>query len=155
MTYFMIVAGGFLFATCLQFLFQMHQMKSFNVCYGRLRRMGRVAIGKSRGFFYAGAIVLLAIDQDGIILDGAYMKGFTMLAKFKDWDHFKGYDVGKLTETDCKSLPVPLRRASLDASKSYNIIMSGGEVKEKPGLITGAIQKVGGVIYGTSRKEKA
>ena len=78
-----------------------------------------------------------------------------MLAKFKDWDHFIGYDVGKLTETDCKSLPVPLRRASLDASKSYNIIMSGGEVKEKPGLITGAIQKVGGVIYGTSRKEKA
>jgi hypothetical protein len=33
--------------------------------------------------------------------------------------------------------------------------MSGGEVKERPGLITGAIQKVGGAIYGTSRKKKA
>lgn len=153
MTYFWIVAIGFLFASCLQFLFQMYQMKSFNICYGRLRRQGRVAIGKSRGFFYAGCIVMFAIDQDGIIIDSAYMKGFTMLAKFKDWDFFNGHDVGAITEEDCKGLPVPLKRASLDASKSYIIIMSGGEVKERPGLITGAIQKVGGVIYGTSRKQ--
>ncbi len=155
MSYFMIVAIGFLFATCLQFLFQLHQMKSFNVYYGKLRRQGRVAIGKSRGFFYAGAIVMLAIDENGIIIDGSYMKGFTMLAKFKEWKYFIGHDVGAITQEDCEELPVPLRRASLDASKSYNIIMSGGEVKEKPGLITGAIQKVGNVVYGTSRKKKA
>jgi DNA-binding transcriptional regulator of glucitol operon len=155
MSYFMIVAVGFLFATCLQFLFQMYQMRSFNVCYGRLRRKGRVAIGKSRGFFHAGAIVMFAIDSEGIVIDGSYMKGFTMLAKFKDWNYFDGHDVGAIETEDCKKLPVPLRRASLDASKSYNIIMSGGEVKERPGLITGAIQKVGGAIYGTSRKKKA
>lgn len=154
MTYFMIVAVGFLFATCLQFLFQMVQMKSFNICYGKLRRQGRVAIGKSKGFFHAGAITMFAIDQDGIIIDGSYMKGFTMLAKFKDWDYFNGKDVGKITEEDCKKIGVPLKRASLDASSNYNIIMSGGEIPEKQGLITGALCKVADVVYG-NRKKKA
>lgn len=152
MSYFMIVAIGFLFALCLQFVFQMWQMKSFNIYYGKLRRKGRVAIGKSKGGFYAGAIVMFAIDQDGIIIDGSYMQGFTMLAKFKPWDRFNGYDVGGFTLENSKELPVPLRRAVADASSNYNVIMSGGEIEQKQGPISSALSKVSNVVYGSSKK---
>ena len=29
---------------------------------------------------------MFAIDQDGVIIDGCFMRGFTMLARFKNWD---------------------------------------------------------------------
>ena len=66
----------------------MVQMKSFNKFYTKLRKKGRVAIGKAKGGFHAGAIVMFAIDQDGVIIDGCFMRGFTMLARFKNWDFF-------------------------------------------------------------------
>ncbi len=48
MSYFMIVAVGFLAALSLQFLMQMVQMKSFNKYYTKLRKMGRVALEKQK-----------------------------------------------------------------------------------------------------------
>ena len=45
---FMVIAVAMLAAFCLQFLFQMVQMKSFNKFYTKLRKKGRVAIGKRR-----------------------------------------------------------------------------------------------------------
>ena len=149
MSYFMIVAVGFLAALTLQFLFQMVQMKSFNKYYTRLREMGRVAIGKAKGGFHAGAIVMFAIDQNGIILDGCFMRGFTMFARFKDWDFFNGINVGTITKEDCATIGVSLRRAALNASSNYNTIMSGGEVLEKPGLLT----RIGDKIYGVNKKK--
>ena len=74
---FMVIAVAMLTAFILQFLFQMVQMRSFNKYYTRLRKMGRVAIGKAKGGFHAGAIVMFAIDQDGVILKGCFMRGFT------------------------------------------------------------------------------
>lgn len=148
MSYFMIVAVGFLTALLLQFLFQMIQMKSFNKYYTRLRKIGRVAIGKAKGGFHAGAIVMFAIDQDGIILDGCFMRGFTMFARFKDWNFFDGFDVGKIQKEDCRTIGVPLRRAVLDASSNYNTIMNGGEILEKPGLLT----RIGDRVFGVNKK---
>ena len=46
---FMVIAVAMLAAFCLQFLFQMVQMKSFNKFYTKLRKKGRVAIGKAKG----------------------------------------------------------------------------------------------------------
>ena len=98
---FMVIAVAMLAAFCLQFLFQMVQMKSFNKFYTKLRKKGRVAIGKAKGGFHAGAIVMFAIDQDGVIIDGCFMRGFTMLARFKNWDFFNGIDVGTIKKDDC------------------------------------------------------
>ena len=56
----MVIAVAMLAAFCLQFLFQMVQMKSFNKFYTKLRKKGRVAIGKAKGGFHAGAIVMFA-----------------------------------------------------------------------------------------------
>ena len=49
---FMVIAVAMLAAFCLQFLFQMVQMKSFNKFYTKLRKKGRVAIGKAKGGFH-------------------------------------------------------------------------------------------------------
>ena len=43
---FMVIAVAMLAAFCLQFLFQMVQMKSFNKFYTKLRKKGRVAIDR-------------------------------------------------------------------------------------------------------------
>lgn len=149
MSYFMIIAVAMLTAFVLQFLMQLVQMKSFNKYYTKLRRMGRVAIGKAKGGFHAGAIVMFAIDQDGVIIKGCFMRGFTMFARFKDWDFFNGIDVGTITKEDCNTIGISLRRAVLNASSNYNTIMSGGEVLEKPGLLT----RIGDRIYGVNRKK--
>ena len=119
---FMVIAVAMLAAFCLQFLFQMVQMKSFNKFYTKLRKKGRVAIGKAKGGFHAGAIVMFAIDQDGVIIDGCFMRGFTMLARFKNWDFFNGIDVGTIKKDDCATIGVSLRRAVLNASSNYNTI---------------------------------
>lgn len=77
---FMVIAVAMLAAFCLQFFIQMVQMKSFINFISKLQKKGRVAIGKAKGGFHAGAIVMFAIDQDGVIIDGCFMRGFTMLA---------------------------------------------------------------------------
>lgn len=92
---------------------------------------------------------MFAIDQDGVILKGCFMRGFTMLARFKDWDFFNGIDVGTITKNDCATIGVSLRRAVLNASSNYNTIMSGGEVLEKPSLFT----RIGDKIYGVNKKK--
>ena len=138
---FMVIAVAMLAAFCLQFLFQMVQMKSFNKFYTKLR--------KAKGGFHAGAIVMFAIDQDGVIIDGCFMRGFTMLARFKNWDFFNGIDVGTIKKDDCATIGVSLRRAVLNASSNYNTIMSGGEVLEKPSLFT----RIGDKIYGVNKKK--
>ena len=135
---FMVIAVAMLAAFCLQFLFQMVQMKSFNKFYTKLRKKGRVAIGKAKGGFHAGAII-----------DGCFMRGFTMLARFKNWDFFNGIDVGTIKKDDCATIGVSLRRAVLNASSNYNTIMSGGEVLEKPSLFT----RIGDKIYGVNKKK--
>lgn len=149
MSYFMIIAVAMLTAFILQFLMQMVQMKSFNKYYIKLRKIGRVAIGKAKGGFHAGAIVMFAIDQEGVIVEGCFMRGFTMFARFKDWDYFNGSNVGTIVKEDCEKIGVSLRRAVLNASSNYNTIMSGGEVLEKPGLLT----RIGDRIYGVHKKK--
>ena len=76
MSYYLLIAGALLTAFILQFLFSMVQMKGFNVHYGRMRKIGRVAIGKSKGGFHAGAMVMFAIDKRGMIKEGCFMRGF-------------------------------------------------------------------------------
>lgn len=126
--WFLLICFGVAFLA--QYALGIMQMKSFTVSFGKLRRQGKVAIGKKKGAFRAGSIVMFAVDNKGIILDSSYMSGVTVLAKFKKLKGFEGLDVAKLQEKDTKGFPKQVREAILEASSNYNIIMSGGEVKE-------------------------
>jgi glucitol operon activator protein len=128
--WFLIICFGTAFI--LQYVLTFIQMKSFTTHYSKLRRKGRVAIGKVKGGFNAGSIAMFAIDQDGIILEGSYMQGITVFARLKELKGFEGKDVGVLTKADCKNLAKPLTKAVLEASSNYKVIMGGGEVAEAP-----------------------
>lgn len=130
-----LLGGGYL----LQCFFGLMQMKDFSKAFSPLRKMGRVAIGRTNGGLRAGAIVMFAIDENGIILKAKRMMGVTVLAKFKDFTGFEGKNVGELTQADVEKLPKPLRKAILDATMNYNIIMSGGEIPPRLSLF----QKIG------------
>lgn len=128
---FWIVAFLLLISYILQCCFGIMQIKDFNKAYTTLKKQGRVAIGRIKGIFRAGAIVMFAIDENGFILDGAYMMGVTIFAKFKEFSLLNGENIGELKENKFCNLAKPLRRAILDSSNNYNIIALGGEIPEK------------------------
>ena len=107
-------------------------IKQDTINFGKLRRQGKVAIGKKKGAFRAGSIVMFAVDENGIILDSSYMSGVTVLAKFKKLKGFEGLNVSTLKKEDTKGFPKQVQDAILEASSNYNVIMSGGEVPEPP-----------------------
>ena len=130
-----LMGGGYI----LQCLFALKQMKEFSKSFSAMRKLGRVAIGRTTGILQAGAIVMFAIDEEGVILQGKRMMGVTVLAKFKEFNQFVGKNVGEIAEEDTRGLARPLRKAVLDASMNYNIIMSGGQIPPRLSLF----QKIG------------
>ena len=130
----------FCIAFALQYLLTFLQMKHFMASYRRLRQKGRVAIGKARGAFRAGAIAMFAIDGSGSILEGSYLQGVTVFARARVLKGFEGMDVGDLKPRDCKRMRLsgPVTKAVLEASSNYRILMSGGELKEEPAPLTKA-----------------
>lgn len=131
----------FCIAFALQYLLTFLQMKSFMGSYKVLRQKGRVAIGKARGAFRAGAIAMFAIDGGGNILEGSYMQGVTVFARVRTLKGFEGMDVGALQKEDCQRmhLPKPITKAVLEASSNYRILMAGGELVEEPAPLTKAV----------------
>lgn len=124
----------FCIAFALQYLLTFLQMRSFMGAYRNLRQRGRVAIGKSKGAFHAGAIAMFAIDGGGNILGGSYIQGVTVFAGVRTLGGFEGMDVGAIQKEDCRSrrLSGPVTKAVLEASSNYRILMSGGELPEEP-----------------------
>jgi glucitol operon activator protein len=130
----------FCIAFALQYLLTFLQMRSFMSSYRKLRKKGRVAIGKARGAFRAGAIAMFAIDGSGSILEGSYLQGVTVFARVRALRGFEGMDVGAIQKGDCQRmhLPTPITKAVLEASSNYRILMSGGELTEEPAPLTKA-----------------
>ena len=90
----MILFGAFCAAAyVLQILLGLKQLKNFNVTYGQLRKMGRVAIGRRSGKIKSGTIVLFALDKKGKVLAAKKMQGVTILARFKDMPAYIGQDI--------------------------------------------------------------
>ena len=100
--YFLIAAAVVVWI--LQTVFGLWQFKKFNRHLKNLRQVGRVAIGRARGRFSAGVLILFVIDSDCKILKGEIMKGRTILADFKPFEKFNGLTLFELDEKLCKSL---------------------------------------------------
>ena len=77
----------------LQMLLGFRQIKQFNQVYTRLRRQGRVAIGRRSGKIRSGTIVLFALDASAHVLDAQKMQGTTILASFKPMPDYIGQDI--------------------------------------------------------------
>ncbi|MDO5328883.1 MAG: transcriptional regulator GutM [Coriobacteriia bacterium] len=131
-------------AFLLQTAFSMLQMKHFSHEFVKLKKKGRVAVGRKNGAFFAGAIVMFQIDGDGIIQQAKYMEGVTVLARFKDLPGFEGKDISKLTEKDGPEKHRNLKKAIADAANNYNTYEGGGVIENPPSLF----KKIGNLIKG-------
>ena len=75
---------------------------------------------------------MFLIDENGIIREGKQLTGVTSFARVKPLDGFEGKFVGGLTENDLPRHGKNLRKAILDAKETYNKVMNGEIVPDKP-----------------------
>ena len=111
----------------LQLVLSILQFRRFAAHVKEMRREGRVAIGKAKGRFAAGAIVLFVIDPACNIVRGAIMKGVTVFAGFRPFDDFNGRNLLDLAEADVAAYDRQTRRAVLGAREEYIIYQEQGE----------------------------
>ena len=124
----LFVAAMFL----LQAILSSIQISHFNKEFIKLRRRGKVACGRQSGGFHAGAIVMFLLDESGVIQEGKMLMGVTCLARVKPLPGFEGKFVGALTEDDLPRHGKNLRKAILDARDTYNKVMRGEIVPDRP-----------------------
>ncbi|MDR5586275.1 MULTISPECIES: transcriptional regulator GutM [Clostridium] len=103
----------------LNFIFGLIQIKDFNKNYIELRRLGKVAIGRKKGMINSGTIVLIRIQDDGLILESRKMQGVTVAARVKQFKGLENMYIDSIEENDLKEFNKPLKRAILDAVKNY------------------------------------
>ena len=135
----------FILAFILQYALTYVQLNSFKRSYSKLRRIGRVLIGRKKAASREGAIVkmdiykndkfvMLAIDDNDKVITGEAMQGVTVLARFKKFEYFNGLKVGTINREDCKAikLSASLTSAVLDGVVNYKTISAGGQVEMEP-----------------------
>lgn len=105
----------------LQTALTLWQFRLFNRRLKELRQSGPVAIGKAKGRFLAGAIVLLCIDADCCIVKGEIMEGVTVFAKCRPFSALNGLNLLDLSEALCEEQGLTRQqiKAALSARQDY------------------------------------
>ena len=109
------------------------QFKKFNNHIRELRQEGRVAIGRARGHFMAGVLVLFIIDDECRIIRGEIMEGRTVFAGFSPFEHFNGLTLFELSEDLCKSMKLSKQQTTAVISaqqeyESYKLMKAEGNL---------------------------
>lgn len=141
-----VIAVAFL----VQFVLSSFQMKNFNNEFVKLRKQGKVAIGRKSGGFHAGAIVMFQIDDDGIIQESRKIEGTTFIARVKNYPGFEGKYVGGLTADDVAKGHRNLKKAVEDAASNYKAYLAGEEIPNPPSNF----QKVGNLVKNVVNSKK-
>lgn len=115
----------------LNFLLGLLQIKDFNKNYIELRRLGKVAIGRKKGRITSGTIVLIRINDGGLIEESRMMQGVTVAARVKNFYGLENKYIWQLEECDLKKFNKPLKKAILDAVKNYKTFKSEEVSREK------------------------
>ena len=76
------------------------QAKDFTISFNEIRKFGNVSVGKDKQYFIYGVILILACDNNGYITKGKIMKGFSVFARFKDFDVLNGQSIYDLKEEE-------------------------------------------------------
>lgn len=143
----LVLAGAFLLQTVLSYF----QMRYYTKEFVRLRKIGRVVIGRKRGMISAGTLVLFAIDAEGVILTASRIQGVTVFARGRQINRYDGKPIASLTAEDCQDENKLMQKAILNAVSNYNTIMSGGQIPPSPSFF----QKIGLFFKQRVAKSKA
>lgn len=129
-------------AYLLQAILGFRQIKHFNNIYQSLRKKGKVAIGRRKGRFKAGTLVLFAVTDGGRILDAKKMQGVTVLAKFHSLPQFLGEDIHYLDTYNplVRKENKLLQQAMENAREVFLRVESGNYEEEKP------LSPLGGIV---------
>lgn len=120
-------------AYILQIFLGMKQIKDFNAVYIRMKRKGKVAIGRRPGKIASGTILLLGVTADGIIQEAEMMQGTSILARFKARPQFVGIDIHELLEAPMLARENKLtRQAAANAQKIYLEVERGNHIEDRP-----------------------
>jgi len=103
----------------LQLILGLWQFRRFNAHVKELRRLGRVAIGKAKGGFRSGAVVLICIDRIGQIVYSEKMSGRTVFAGFQEMPELNGKMLPEISKKDCEDLGKQVTAAVLNARQDY------------------------------------
>lgn len=137
-------------AMAAQFALTYCQMRDFSREFAKLKRRGRVTVGRKSGGFHAGAIVMFLLDGDGIILEGKALEGVSSFARVKDLPGYEGRDICDLRASDAPKGHRNLGKALEDAARSYGLYVSGKPIPEP----VSPIQSVGKVMGGLLGRER-
>lgn len=143
--WYLVIGCGCLFL--LQMALGLIQSQAFSNTFVTLRRMGdKVATGKHKALFSAGAIVLFATTNNGRIIAGKSIRGVTIFARFKPLDAFNGQ---RLTHLDSELLakqPPAIRAAIANAQETWIAVHKGKEPVEPPEAFFAFITQVQGKV---------
>ena len=78
----------------LQTILTLQQVKKFNFELKKLQKLGTLSIGKYKGAFFSGCIIVIA-SKNNIIQSTKILEGFSVLSKVKNYTALNGL---KLTE---------------------------------------------------------
>ncbi|MBT2572929.1 transcriptional regulator GutM [Bacillus sp. ISL-51] len=121
-------------AWLLQSAFGFLQIRHFNQEYAKLRKLGRVVIGKRTARVQAGTVVMFAIDGKNRITAAKKMQGLTVFSRIRQLEGFNGKYFPALTEEDISTADRLTQIAIRDALNSYHILSKGGELQQKKSL---------------------
>ncbi|WP_161879727.1 transcriptional regulator GutM [Alkalibacterium sp. MB6] len=152
---FMLIAALLIPAYLIQSFLGFKQMKTFGEEYSKMRRKGRVAIGRRSGKLASGTIVLLSLDEEGYICEGRKLQGTTVAARFKDFNTLNGRRIDTLNFKDQELAKETknTKKAVVDAVNNYNLVINGKEIPEKKAPLSALADNVKGLFMKT--KEEA
>lgn len=144
--WFLVAVCGAMFL--LQIALGLIQSKAFSQAFVGLRRQGdKVATGKHKALFSAGAIVMFAVTNKGKILTGKSIKGVTIFARFKDLNAFNGQRITALDEAQLKDQPPAIQKAISNAVESWIAVHKGQEPVEPPEAFYAFITQVKAKVH--------
>lgn len=112
-----ILVAAFLF----QGLLGLKQIKNFSKTFHHLRVQAPVAIGKNPKKLRAGTLILIAVKDDGTIVEAQMMKGVTIFAKFKELKALKSQSLAEVAASydQLRKFDKLTRVCLLDAYRNY------------------------------------
>lgn len=142
--------GAFLLQSFLGFI----QIKNFGLEYSRMRKLGRVAIGRRPGKFRAGTIIMFSLDKEGLITFGRKLQGTSVIARFKELKGYEGIKLDTLTfQSEVMQKEIKLtKQAIINAVETYNHVVNGEPIPEKKAPLANVAQKVKGLTLSFAKK---
>lgn len=98
------------------------QAKDFTTSFNEIRKYGNVIVGKDKQYFIYGVILILACDNNGYITKGKIMEGFSVFARFKDFDVLNGQSIYDLKEEEEKMKKIRSKRRKKKGSSLLQVV---------------------------------